>query len=91
MENGDSIFLNIVTQRQSMYEECSISKVPTAIIFVYQAICFVEVSTDCNRGNMQQIVQQSVNQAIYGINLCAVVMIVVTLSCRKLCGVTQFI
>jgi len=64
-----------------MYEACSVSKVPTAIIFVYQAFYFVEVGTDCNRGNMQQMVQQSVIHAIYGISLCAVVMTVETLSC----------
>jgi len=33
MKNGVSIFLNIVTQRQSMYEACSVSTAPTAIIF----------------------------------------------------------
>jgi len=32
-ENGVSIFLNIVTQQQSMYKACSLSKVPTSIIF----------------------------------------------------------
>jgi len=47
--------------------------------------------TDCNRGNMQQMVQQSVNHAIWRIRLCAVVMIVETLSCRKLCGVAVYI
>jgi hypothetical protein len=51
---------HIVTQQQSLYEACSVSKVPTAIIFVYQAFYFVEVGTDCNRGYMQQMVQQSV-------------------------------
>jgi len=64
MENGVHIVLNIVTQQQSRYEACSVSKVPTAITFVYQAFYFVEVGTDCNRGNMQQMVQQSVNHAI---------------------------
>jgi hypothetical protein len=33
-ENGVSIFLNIVTQRQYMYEACSVSKVPNSIIFL---------------------------------------------------------
>jgi hypothetical protein len=32
-ENVVCIFLNNVTQRQSMYEACSVSKVPTSIIF----------------------------------------------------------
>jgi len=31
-ENGVSIFLNIVTQQQSMYEACSVSKVPTSVV-----------------------------------------------------------
>jgi len=31
--NGVSVFLNVVTQRQSMYEACLLSKVPTSIIF----------------------------------------------------------
>jgi len=43
--------------------------------------------TDCNRGNMQHMVQQSVNHAIERISLCAVVMTMETLSCRKVCGV----
>jgi len=90
MENGVSIFLNIVSQQQSVYEACSVSKASTTIIFVYQAFYFVVAGTDCNRGNMQLMVQQSINHTIYGISLCAVVMIVETLSCRKLCGVTQF-
>jgi len=47
--------------------------------------------TDSNRGNMQHMVQKSVNHAILGISLCALVMIVKTLSCRKLCGVTVYI
>jgi hypothetical protein len=33
-ENGASIFLNIVTQQQSMYEACSGSKFPTSVIFL---------------------------------------------------------
>ena len=46
---------------------------------------------DCDRGNMQQMVQQAVDHAIWGISLCAVVMIVEIVSCRKLCCVIQFI
>ena len=46
---------------------------------------------DCDRGNMQQIVQQPVDHAIWGTSLCAVVMTVEILSCRKLCGVIRFI
>jgi len=61
--NGVSIFLNIVTQQQSIYEACSVSKVPTAIIFL-KPLHFVVGGTDCNKGNMQQVVQQSVNHAI---------------------------
>jgi len=40
---------------------------------------------------MQQMVQQPVNHVIWGIILCAVVMRVETLSCRKLCDEIQFI
>ena len=64
MENGVSIFLNIVPQQQSMYEACSVSNVPTAKIFVEEASYFVVEGTDSNRGNMKQMVQQSDNDAI---------------------------
>ena len=47
-----------------MCEDCSVSKVPTAIIFVLQPFCFEVGDTDCNGGNMQQMVQQSVNHAV---------------------------
>ena len=47
-----------------MYEACSICNVPTANIFVEQDSNFVVEGTDSNRGNMQQMVQQSVNHAI---------------------------
>jgi hypothetical protein len=45
-----------------MYEACSVSKVPTAIIL--KNFYFVVGFTDCNRGNMQQMVQQLFNRAI---------------------------
>ena len=60
-EDGVRIFLNIVTQRQSVYE---VRNIPTATIFVEQDSNFVVEGTDTNRGNMQQMVQQSVNHAI---------------------------
>jgi len=63
-EDGVSIFLNIITQRQSVYQACSVHHVPTANIFVEQDSYFVVEGTDSNRGNMQQMVQQSVNHAI---------------------------
>jgi len=63
-EDGVSIFLNIVTQRQSVYEACSVRNVPTANIFVEQDSYFVVEDTDSNRCNMKQMVQQSVNHAI---------------------------
>ena len=47
-----------------MYEACSVSNVPTAKIFVEEASYFVVEGTDSNRGNMKQMVQQSVNDAI---------------------------
>jgi hypothetical protein len=47
-----------------MYEACSVSNVRTAKIFVEQASYFMVVSTDSNRGNMQQMVKQSLNHAI---------------------------
>jgi hypothetical protein len=62
-ENGVGIFLNIVTRRQFVYEASSVSKVPTAIIKRKNFYVVVEV-TDCNRGNMQQMVQQSFDRAI---------------------------
>jgi len=34
MKNEVSIFLNVVTQQQSMYEYCSVSNVPTAKILL---------------------------------------------------------
>jgi len=56
-------------------------------VFIY----FVVGISDSNRGKMQQLVQTSVNPAIWGISLCAVVMIVETLSSRILHGVTVYI
>ena len=47
-----------------MYEACSVSNVPTANIFVEQDSFFLVEGQDRNRGNMQQMVQQSVNHAI---------------------------
>jgi len=64
MENGVSIFLNIVTQRQSTCKACSLSDIPTAKIFVEQASLFVVEGTDSNWGNVKQMVQQSVSHAI---------------------------
>jgi hypothetical protein len=64
MENEVSILLNAVTQQQSKYESCSVSNVPTAEIFVEQASYFVIEGTGNTRGNITQMVQQSVNHAI---------------------------
>ena len=48
MGNGVSIFLNIVTRRQSMCKARSLSNVPTAKIFVEKATLFVVEGTDSN-------------------------------------------
>jgi hypothetical protein len=65
MENENSIYLNIVTKRQSMYKACSVTKVPTAkVLLNEQASNFVVEGTDTDRGNVKQMVQQSVNHAI---------------------------
>jgi len=46
MENGVSIFLNSVTQQQSMYKACSVNKVPTSIIvFNNPSILWWEILT----------------------------------------------
>jgi len=91
LENVVSIFVNNVTQWQSMYEACSVSRVSTAVIFFQQPFYFVIGGTDCNWGNIQHVVQQSVNYAILGIILCSVVMKVENLSCWKLWGLTAYI
>ena len=75
--NGVSIFLKTVTQLQSMYKACSVSKVPTAIVFLASPL-FCGRGYCCNRGNMQQMVQQPVDHVIWGTSLCSVVMIVET-------------
>jgi len=46
---------------------------------------------DCVRGNMQQMVQQPVDNPIWGTSVCAVEMIVEIVLCGKLCGVIRFI
>jgi hypothetical protein len=46
-----------------MYEACSLTKVPEAVSF-FNNTYFVVGGTDCNRGNMQQMVQHSVNHVI---------------------------
>jgi hypothetical protein len=41
----ESIFLNVVTQQQSMYEACSVSNVPMVKIFFEQTSYFVVADT----------------------------------------------
>jgi len=42
-ENGVNIFLNIVTQQQSMYEVFSVSKVPNSLILFKKPFYFLVI------------------------------------------------
>jgi hypothetical protein len=44
-------------------QACPVSKIPMGIIF-FIILLYCVGGTDCNKGNMQQMVQQSINHAI---------------------------